>query len=213
MTFKCDKACVGCANTYGSIMSKAQPLYSVKQLESYKNLVISGGEPMLFPDRTMKLAKILKKSVPGAKIFLYTAMNKDSNLMEKILPYIDGVNFTIHSQADDKDIMEFQSFQAMAGKHPNKAFRLYVDKATAKEVHILPSVWDRVNIKPWMGEKEMEAAGGCPEDLYYLGKPEAKHKVPPPGPRPPAQTFSKQKAPITENIHYCECCQMFRKRL
>lgn len=186
MTFKCNRQCPGCANTYGSVMSKAQPLYNIAQLKGYKNLVISGGEPMLFPDRVLKLAKVLKKHVPEAKVFLYTAYNRDTRQIERILPYIDGVNYTVHKEADDKDVAEFQAFQAMAGKHSDKNFRLYVDKATAREVMIYPSAWDRINIKPWMTEPEMVAAGGCPEDLFYLGKPK-------PGQAPP-NPMDMQKA-------------------
>jgi len=169
ITYKCNRKCPGCANTYSSVMSKAQSLTSVKQLKDYDNLVISGGEPMLFPDRVTKIAKILKKAVPQAKIFLYTALNRGDEI-ERILPYIDGINFTVHDNPGEKDIMEFHSFQAMASRWRNKSFRLYATKSTAENLHIIPSIWSRVKLDPWMSEDDMVKAGGCPEDLFVLTK-------------------------------------------
>ncbi len=201
MTFKCDKACPGCANTYGSVMGKAQPLYSVRQLKNYKNLVISGGEPMLYPERTLKLVQVLKKWVPQAKLFLYTAYYRNAGDIEKILPYIDGVNYTVHKEANEKDIKEFYEFQQAIKKFPNKNFRLYVDAAIGDKVKIDQDAWDRAKVAPWMTEPEMMASGGCPEDLFYLGTPEKKHKVPPAGPRPKG---------LSERIRFCECCNTFR---
>jgi hypothetical protein len=191
-------------------MGKAQPLYSIKQLQGYKNLVISGGEPMLYPDRTLKLAKVLKKWVPEAKIFLYTAYYRNAADIERVLPFIDGVNFTVHKEANERDLKEFEEFQQFIKRYPNKNFRLYVDAAIGDKVNIDQDAWDRAKVAPWMTEPEMMASGGCPEDLFYLGKPEKKHNVPEPGARPQkSQMFSRHKA-IAERIRYCECCNIYR---
>ena len=150
-------------------MAKAQRLTSVKQLQGYENLVISGGEPMLFPDRVINLAKVLHKAAPQAKIFLYTAFNRNNKDIERVLPHIDGINYTVHTDSE-QDAAQFQGFQALASRWKDKAFRLYVEKPIADKLVIIPGVWERIKTAPWMTEPEMIKAGGCPEDLFILAK-------------------------------------------
>jgi pyruvate-formate lyase-activating enzyme len=156
-------------------MQQAKPLYDLRSLKDYDILMLTGGEPMLYPDRIIKIARILRKVAPKAEIFLYTALHKDDHDLERVLPHVDGVQFSLHKEADDKDIEQFQSFQNVAKKwHSSKSFRLYVDRAMphAERVKVIPSVWKRFEIKPWASEDELKAQqpGGLPsgEELFIL---------------------------------------------
>jgi pyruvate-formate lyase-activating enzyme len=158
-------------------MKNAKPLYDLRKLRDYDTLMLTGGEPMLYPDRIIKIARILRKVSPSAQIFLYTALHKDDGELERVLKYVDGVQFSLHKEANDKDIEQFQAFQRVANKWKgSKSFRLYVDKAMshAERVKIIPSVWKRFEIKPWASEDELKAQqpGGLPsgEELFILQK-------------------------------------------
>lgn len=166
-------------------MSQAKPLYNVKQLKDYDIIMITGGEPMLTPDRVVRLAKIFRKVAPRSQIFLYTALNKDMHDMSKVIDSVDGIQFTLHSEATEQDIAEFYAFQQLAKGWANrKSFRLFVDGRIphAKELKIDSSVWQRSEIGHWKSEDELKnlQPGGLPEneDLFVLSpKPKPKTDV------------------------------------
>jgi len=162
-------------------MKHAKPLYDLRSLKDYDVLMLTGGEPMLYPDRIIKIARILRKVAPHAQIFLYTALHKNDHDLERVLSHVDGVQFSLHKEANEKDIEQFQAFQNVANKWKgSKSFRLYVDKAmpNAEKVKIIPSVWKRFEIKPWSTEAELKAQqpGGLPagEELFILQRRPAK---------------------------------------
>ena len=179
ITYKCPRTCPGCCNTYSKIMAGAKPLYDINQLKDYDVIMLTGGEPMLFPDRVIKIANILSKVAPKAKIFMYSAWHDSDSDLSRVLSHIDGVHFTLHSQSDDKDIEAFHKFQNVASHYTGKSFRLYVDKALPlelqKKIKIKRSVWTRVEIKPWASEDELLATqpAGIPagEEMFVLQRP------------------------------------------
>jgi len=177
VTFKCPRSCPGCCNTYSSIMASAKTIHNFDGLKDYDVIMLTGGEPMLFPDRTIKMADIIHKKAPNAKIFLYTALHKSDGDLSRVLQHVDGVQFSLHAEANDKDIEEFHKFQEVAKKHVgSKSFRLYIDSAMPKElqqkVRVNRSVWKRFEVKPWSSEEELLAKQpkGLPsgEDLFVL---------------------------------------------
>jgi len=98
VTYKCPKNCVGCCNKDW----KYDPPKPITHYD-YDEIVITGGEPLLFPDKVIALAKEIKEQ-STAKILLYTA--KTEGFME-ILPYVDGITFTLH---DPEDVFGFNFF-------------------------------------------------------------------------------------------------------
>ena len=141
---------------------------------------------MLDPDRVIKIAKLLHKVAPSAKLYLYTAWHKNASDLESVLPYVDGVQFSLHKEADEGDIADFQSFQAVASQWQNKSFRLYIDKSLKDKIHFIPSVWKRTT-STWYSEDELLAwrsqNNGLPEneELFVLtGRSEDKKEEPSP---------------------------------
>jgi hypothetical protein len=78
---------------------------------------------------------------------------------------VDGVHFTLHENSTDEDIAGFQSFQRLAGAHEG-SFRLYLHPGVSGSIILVPGVWSRVEVKPWLPE------GECPlpqdEELFVL---------------------------------------------
>lgn len=114
---------------------------------------------MLDPNRTVKIAKLLHKAAPSAKLYLYTAWHKNNSDLERILPYVDGVQFSLHKEADEGDLADFQSFQSVASQWKDKSFRLYIDKSLKDKIHFIPSVWKRTT-SSWYSEDELLAWRG-----------------------------------------------------
>jgi len=105
VTYKCPRNCEGCCN-------KDWPYESAKPIQhfNYEILILTGGEPLLFPDKVVQLAQQIKMA-SGGKVIMYTAMMK--GLLD-VLPYLDGITLTLHEPAD------VDEFNVWAFKHDKK---------------------------------------------------------------------------------------------
>jgi organic radical activating enzyme len=175
ITFACPRTCAGCANSYKSLIDQAKRI-PIDKLDYFKNfdaVMLTGGEPMLSPDRTIKIAKLIHKAAPSAKIYLYTALHKNDSDLESVLPYVDGVQFSLHKEANEQDIADFQAFQTVASRWKDKSFRLYIDPSLKDKIHFIPSVWKRTT-STWYSEDELlswrSQSHGLPQDeeLFVL---------------------------------------------
>ena len=156
MTFDCQRDCDLCCNKYAPMQRLMTPS-SLEDLKAYDQVLITGGEPMLYPRKAVELAKALREQNPMQTIYLYTALY--SPYMEKILPYIDGVHFTIHYPTTRADLLGFYKFQDLI-EGWNKSFRLYLEPRVNHPIAVVPSRWTRVEVKPWLQEHEMKLPKG-----------------------------------------------------
>ena len=66
---------------------------------------ITGGEPLLAVEVTRDLLSQLREQLsPVPKLWLYTSIYR-AGLMD-LLPYLDGVQYTLHAPASARDIEE-----------------------------------------------------------------------------------------------------------
>jgi MoaA/NifB/PqqE/SkfB family radical SAM enzyme len=151
-TFDCSRNCPGCCNTYGSIMSNARNISSLSELKNFQTICLTGGEPMEEPQRTIQIIKAIRKTNLKAKIFLYTALYKEE--VKDIIQMVDGIHFTLHVNATKADLDGFQKFQE-AIKSGNGSYRLYIDPRVEGSISIQPNLWHRIEVKPWLSEKEL----------------------------------------------------------
>lgn len=167
ITKKCQRNCTYCCNQYTTIMDNAQTINDLKVLKDYNTICITGGEPMLNPLRTRKIIQKLRNQKLSITIYLYTA--KYVPEIETILPLVQGVHFTLHSNSSEQDINDFQKFQQLIKNYYNgKSYRLYISPDIFYTISIQPNLWKRVEIKPWIPE------GKCPlptgETLFILNE-------------------------------------------
>jgi organic radical activating enzyme len=126
VTKKCLKNCKSCCNQDWNLDS----LWHVKHYH-FNQILITGGEPMLFPDKIINLCNEIRwynnlylQRKP--KIFVYTAKINNLEAILNILNIVDGMTITLHEQSDVLDFLILND----AIKHTNrkKSLRLNVFK-------------------------------------------------------------------------------------
>jgi hypothetical protein len=85
--------------------------------------------------------------------------------LKKLLPWLDGVHYTIHEKDDARRIDSFLFAQNAFSSFPEKSFRLFVHKNVAYKIPIIPVVWSRIEIKDWEADCKLPEN----EQLYVLG--------------------------------------------
>lgn len=95
----CNRACEGCCNKQWNL----DELPVVKSYAGYELIMLTGGEPMLFPDLVRCVIVDIRMQT-NAPIYLYTA--RTQGLLE-MLPFLGGVTLTLHEQSD---VAPFQAF-------------------------------------------------------------------------------------------------------
>lgn len=169
ITKACTRHCPGCCNTYPAIMAQIQTIASLTEITGFAECCITGGEPMLIPERVSAVVAELRARNPESHIYLYTALYRPE--IKNLLPLLDGIHFTLHAGANRVDQRGFAAFQQLLRYHAG-SFRLYIDPRVTRPVVIYPYVWTRVEVKPWLTEEQLLALqpGGLPpgEQLFYL---------------------------------------------
>lgn len=166
LTLDCNKNCPGCCNKmekFKSIMKEVDFEY----LKNFDTIILTGGEPLLDPEYTLMIATRLKNL--GKKIYLYTTQWDDSIVLEHIIAIVDGIHYTLHhpfSGRDQELFNEFQSSIKGLATKGDKSFRLYIESNINLNVHFNPSLFSRIEVKPWMREDQIE----LPEDELLILK-------------------------------------------
>lgn len=99
---ECHRNCSGCCNKDWDIPNL--PPCTTDQLYQASEVILTGGEPMLFPDLVVEAAKRVPRGTP---VFIYTAKVDDYTALEKALPWIDGLTVTLHDTADTDPFIKF----------------------------------------------------------------------------------------------------------
>ena len=107
VTTKCPNKCPMCCNNSWDFSK-----LPVVEHFNYKEIMITGGEPLLFPEKLANLAESIKtvqKLAYGnkGKLFLYTAL---ADMLPNYIRYFDGVVYTPHSVNDIHSLLEANNF-------------------------------------------------------------------------------------------------------
>lgn len=145
----------------------------------YDEVMLTGGAPLLMrKDDLLAIVRYLR-DLNVIRIYLYTTWwNKKA---EAVLPLIDGVHFSLHPDAGQREMELLRHVEEAATKNPSKSFRLFADSAIQMP-SITASVWSRVERKEFMTETQLLRLqpGGVPQDeALYVFLPTAKDQNPP----------------------------------
>ena len=98
ITEECSRNCPGCCMNQPPVVPD-EILSDQLQDHPAQDVFITGGEPMLESwFNIASLCEDLEKY--GKKRYLYSAYAQDLNRWMSVLPYIDGITFTIHDRTD-----------------------------------------------------------------------------------------------------------------
>ena len=97
-TTDCNRNCKGCCNKNWKYAPPRD--ISFDELLTYNEIIITGGEPMLYINELTTLIRRLKAH--DKRIIVYTAMPKSYEIFNSILQLIDGITLTIHTKNDFK---------------------------------------------------------------------------------------------------------------
>lgn len=172
ITFDCPRACEYCCNKYSQVMASAIKIADCHSLKDYKEVCVTGGEPMLYPEHTLDVVSHLR-AVTKAKIYLYTAWWPDE---PGLLPAaVDGIQYSLHTgpnmEADVTTAARFEKAQQAIGELSyRKSCRLYIDPTFRAPVTVVPMLWNRILISPWKPEDQIlaERARGIPDEQIYI---------------------------------------------
>ena len=144
----CPKHCPGCCNQDFDIPK----LPICKSFAGYSEIMLTGGEPMLYPDIVLSIAKGIKDQNNTAQLYLYTAMTTHPYELIEVLRHIDGLCVTLH---EPDDLMPFLEFDKILREHSNlhnKSFRLNVFRNISIEKHrtSLMNVWKIKSDMEWI---------------------------------------------------------------
>lgn len=163
VTYDCDRNCPGCCNKSGLV--NAREIYSVNALGGHKEVVITGGEPFLYPRKLLKFIKQLKKANRNCKVYIYTACLHLEDY-DKILNLVDGITVTLHAEATNEDIRSLKYMsEHLWGEMID--MRLFIDTRVYDRYdlrNIRLQTWDVVRKLEW--KEDCKPADN--EELLYL---------------------------------------------
>jgi len=150
VTTDCNRDCDLCCNK--NLPVKPRVVEELAELRDYDQVLLTGGEPMLYPRQLLDIVEKLKCWEPDHKVYVYSALA--SEWMGVVASKADGVHFTLHHPLTEMDLLRFYWFQDLLSFpwYQGKSFRLYIEPRIEEEVKIIPSRWSRVEMKPWLAE-------------------------------------------------------------
>lgn len=130
LTRDCNRSCEGCCNNQDQFSDSNVPIFD-ENYRGYDEVIITGGEPLLYPTTIEVTLFKFKTKSPETKLILYTADVSKRDLIESLLRYLDGLTITLHDQSDVDDFRRL-NFWLLRRKRwiqdNNKTLRLNVFK-------------------------------------------------------------------------------------
>lgn len=146
ITQRCSRNCSYCCNKHTAILDAAIPINNLGEIPHRNEINITGGEPMEVPFLTHK--QLLDAQAFGFKtVYLYIA--RYTNYFERLIPLVNGVQFTLHAKTTRADIVDFHCVQNLACLNPDKSFRLALDGRIQERMTLIPRAWTDIKMKLW----------------------------------------------------------------
>lgn len=124
VTAQCNRRCKGCCNNDWDVLNLPEmPLD--KGISKYDEILLTGGEPMLFPALLIDLIAVIREYTQ-APIYLYTAKVDDIEPALRVFKKVDGFTVTLHTKTDLEKFNIFQSYTNQYSAY--KSLRLNVFK-------------------------------------------------------------------------------------
>ncbi len=152
VTYRCNRSCPGCCNEHDNSVRK---IAYVKELLKYDEIVITGGEPMVIKRDVIKLILLLRSRGFTGKIYMYTAFFEDDTYSDILFERLDGITFTLHTEASGDDIESFERLSDIVTTKSRLNRRLFIDSRIWYKLETLQRrfpVWNEVRKLEWKDE-------------------------------------------------------------
>lgn len=144
ITEKCNRNCPDCCN-------KQMDLETLPVCTSYKGydeIILTGGEPMLMPNKVRMLVNTIRKQTRDeTKIYMYTAKTDNLQGALSVLYFLDGMTVTIH---DIGDWTPFGKFNSRLPVKCDKSLRLNVFKTCRLRNYYMFDKWKVKDDVEWL---------------------------------------------------------------
>jgi len=145
----CPKKCEGCCNKDWDLKSLPQ----VKDYSPYDKIMLTGGEPLMYPDKLYKIIKEIRKANIFANLIVYTSI-LESDIFFKVLDLVDGITVTIHTPSQVADLVSINlQLLKQDWMLTRKSLRINVFRGV--EV-------GHINLRGWKGKANIEWIKNCP---------------------------------------------------
>jgi len=145
VTYDCLKDCEGCCNK----LWKGNPPQVIESFDGYEEILITGGEPLLFPYKLWDLIDEIRK-ISKAKIYVYTSAGKNPVALMKTIKKSNGICLTLHDKKDADDFYAFLRIYA-GFDFSGKSLRLNIFKGIG-----MPEITN------WKIKRNVEWLENCP---------------------------------------------------
>lgn len=98
VTERCDRDCTCCCNKAHDMESVPHAVPSM--FKGYDQIILTGGEPLLYPNDTLHIIGLIRYVNPKAEIIVYTAKVNEPALLAHVLTKVDGMTITLHTRED-----------------------------------------------------------------------------------------------------------------
>jgi len=146
ITEDCNRSCKGCCNKDWDL--KSLPIN--KGYKGYKEIMLTGGEPMLYPNLIIKICKEIREQT-DCPIYLYTAKVEVLYDILEVMFNLSGICLTLHEQKDVKPFIYFSNMLNQLGA--KGSFRLNIFKGINTY---------NVDLSAWKVRKDMVWMKNCP---------------------------------------------------
>ena len=148
ITEECNRNCPGCCNKDWDLST----LPIETDFTGYDEILITGGEPMLEPQRVMDVATAIRIIAPYTKIYMYTAKTEPVYDILEAMLVLDGITVTLHVQHDVQALAGLDHLLAMEPDLAYKSLRLNVfNDITLCKLQ-----------SPWVVKRDMVWIPNCP---------------------------------------------------
>jgi hypothetical protein len=107
VTSKCNRSCEGCCNLDWDL--DALPVVEDWHAYAYDEIIVTGGEPLLFPEKLQSFMQSLTEMHTAPKLYLYTAKPDVFTRYPWLLKYFDGLTITLHEPSDWIEMVAFDN--------------------------------------------------------------------------------------------------------
>ena len=165
----CHQRCAGCCNKDWDIDNL--PVVTAEHLANASKVLLTGGEPLLYPIKVHDVVRWLRTEYPGLKIYVYTAKIWPINWPMHLLAAVDGMTITVHnSKSANLRVDELGQFVSLLRKPEN---RFLLNRSL--RLNLFKGVdLGGINVSMFKVKKDIEWIPNCPlpdgEVLVRLGE-------------------------------------------